>query len=52
MLTPGKRVRKGELWAGSPARLMRQMSAAEFEYLTYSARHYVELAAAYRRQGG
>ena len=52
LLTPGKRVRKGELWAGSPARLMRQMSAAEFEYLTYSARHYVELAAAYRRQGG
>jgi gamma-carbonic anhydrase len=51
LLTPGKRVRKGELWAGSPARLMRQMSAAEFEYLTYSARHYVELAAAYRRQG-
>ena len=52
LLTPGKRVRTGELWAGSPARLMRQMSAAEFEYLTYSARHYVELAAAYRRQGG
>jgi gamma-carbonic anhydrase len=52
LLTPGKRVRKGELWAGSPARLMRQMSATEFEYLTYSARHYVELAAAYRRQGG
>jgi gamma-carbonic anhydrase len=52
LLTPGKRVRKGELWAGSPARLMRQMSAAEFEYLTYSARHYVELAAAYRRQRG
>ena len=52
LLTPGKRVRKGELWAGSPARLMRQMSAAEFEYLTYSARHYVELAAAYRRQSG
>jgi len=51
LLTPGKRVRKGELWAGSPAKLMRQMSAAEFEYLTYSARHYVELAAAYRRQG-
>jgi len=52
LLTPGKRVRKGELWAGSPAKLMRQMSPAEFEYLTYSARHYVELAAAYRRQGG
>ena len=52
LLTPGKRVRKGELWAGSPAKLMRQMSAAEFEYLTYSARHYVELAVAYRRQGG
>ena len=52
LLTPGKRVRKGELWAGSPARLMRQVSDAELEYLAYSARHYVELAAAYRRQGG
>ena len=52
LLTPGKRVRKGELWAGSPAKLMRQVSAAEFEYLVYSARHYVELAEAYRRQGG
>jgi hypothetical protein len=31
---------------------MRQLSAAEFDYLAYSARHYVELAAAYRRQGG
>jgi carbonic anhydrase/acetyltransferase-like protein (isoleucine patch superfamily) len=52
LLTPGKRVRKGELWGGSPAKLMRQLSAAEFEYLAYSARHYIELAAAYRRQGG
>jgi gamma-carbonic anhydrase len=52
LLTPGKRVRKGELWAGSPARLMRQVSEAELEYLAYSVRHYVELATAYRRQGG
>jgi len=51
LLTPGKRVRKGELWAGSPAKLMRPVSAAEFEYLVYSARHYVELATAYRDQG-
>jgi carbonic anhydrase/acetyltransferase-like protein (isoleucine patch superfamily) len=52
LLTPGKRVRKGELWGGSPAKLMRQLSAAEFEYLAYSAQHYIELAAVYRRQGG
>lgn len=26
VIGPGKRVRSGELWAGNPARLMRQLS--------------------------
>ena len=49
LLTPGKRVRQGELWAGSPAKLMRHLTPAELDYLAYSARHYVEFAMAYRR---
>jgi carbonic anhydrase/acetyltransferase-like protein (isoleucine patch superfamily) len=49
LVTPGKRVKKGELWAGSPAKLMRPLSEKEIAYFAYSARHYAELAASYRR---
>ena len=55
LVTPGKRVPAGELWAGSPARRMRELSEAERAEITYSAAHYAELAAAYleaRRSGG
>jgi carbonic anhydrase/acetyltransferase-like protein (isoleucine patch superfamily) len=48
LVTPGKRVRKGELWAGSPAKLMRALSEKEMAYFAYSARHYCEVAASYR----
>jgi gamma-carbonic anhydrase len=47
LLTPGKRVRRGELWAGSPAKLMRQLSDKEMAYFAYSSVHYCELAAGY-----
>ena len=40
---PGKHVRSGELWAGNPARLMRQLSEQDIEGLRYSADHYVRL---------
>ncbi|MDQ7250898.1 gamma carbonic anhydrase family protein [Dongia sedimenti] len=49
LVTPGKRVKKGELWAGSPAKLMRPLTEKEIAYLTYSAQHYADLAASYRR---
>src|SRR5690242_5306159 len=49
LLTPGKRVKRGELWAGSPAKLMRMLSEKEMAYFAYSAQHYAELAATYRR---
>lgn len=48
LVTPGKRVRKGELWAGSPAKLMRSLSDKEMAYFAYSAEHYREVAASYR----
>jgi len=47
LVTPGKRVLSGQLWAGSPARYMRDLSEAEKEYIPYSAKHYVDLAARY-----
>jgi len=48
LVTPAKRVKHGELWAGSPARLMRKLSEAELKYFVYTARHYCETAASYR----
>lgn len=33
----------GELWTGSPARLMRRLNAEQIEQLRYSADHYVSL---------
>ena len=48
LVTPRKRVKRGELWAGNPAKLMRLLSMAELEYFVYSARHYCEMAASYR----
>lgn len=47
LVTPNKRVKSGELWAGSPARLLRQLSRPELDDLSYIARHYCELAATY-----
>jgi carbonic anhydrase/acetyltransferase-like protein (isoleucine patch superfamily) len=49
LVTPGKRVKRGELWAGSPAKLMRPLSEKEIAYFAYSAEHYAELAATYRK---
>ena len=49
LVTPGKRVRKGELWAGSPAKLMRPLSDKEMAYFAYSAKHYCDVAASSRK---
>jgi carbonic anhydrase/acetyltransferase-like protein (isoleucine patch superfamily) len=44
LLTPGKVIGAGELWSGSPARLMRVMTPEDLERYTHNAAHYVELA--------
>jgi carbonic anhydrase/acetyltransferase-like protein (isoleucine patch superfamily) len=51
LVTPNKRVRKGELWAGSPAKLMRQLTPREMEEFGSTAAYYAEVAAHYRAQG-
>ncbi len=48
LVTPGKRVPTGELWGGSPARLMRPLSEQERAYIRELPARYVELAADYR----
>lgn len=47
LLTPGKKVASGELWAGRPARLVRQLTTEERQHLQWSAHHYVKLASEY-----
>lgn len=43
LVTPGKRLRSGYLYGGTPAREMRQLSDSEMSYFAYSAGNYVKL---------
>lgn len=43
LVTPGKVVPSGELWAGRPAKFMRKMTQEELDYIKWSAPHYVKL---------
>ena len=43
LVTPGKRLRSGYLYAGSPAREVRALSEEEMAYFCYSANNYVKL---------
>ncbi len=43
LVTPGKRLRSGFLYGGSPVREMRKLSDGEMAYFTYSAGNYVKL---------
>lgn len=48
VLTPGKRLPSGELWAGNPARKMRDLKPEERAGFLASADRYVEYANGYR----
>ena len=43
LVTPGKTLKTGWLYAGSPARPMREISDRERAFLPYSANNYVKL---------
>ena len=43
LVTPGKRLQSGYLYAGSPAREKRALSEGEMDYFTYVANNYVNL---------
>ena len=49
LVTPGKRVPAGELWAGTPARRMRDVTAAEAANFPEVIDEYVMLARNYRQ---
>ena len=48
VLTPGKVVPAGQLWAGNPAKPLRNLSQLELAGIRVSATRYVALAAHYR----
>ncbi|HBR67993.1 MAG TPA: gamma carbonic anhydrase family protein, partial [Rhodospirillaceae bacterium] len=48
LVTPGKRVKTGQLWAGRPAQYMRDLKKEELEYIDWSSKHYARLAKEYR----
>ncbi|MBT3238137.1 MAG: gamma carbonic anhydrase family protein [Rhodospirillaceae bacterium] len=47
LVTPGKRIGGGQLWAGSPARMVRELNENDLKIMQYTAPHYVELARQY-----
>lgn len=48
LLAPGKRIPAGELWAGIPARKVRDLAQEEIEFFKVSADRYADLATEYR----
>ncbi|MCR9254979.1 MAG: gamma carbonic anhydrase family protein [Alphaproteobacteria bacterium] len=47
LLTPGKVVPSGELWAGAPAKFQRKLRDEEIAGIVRSAHHYVALSKTY-----
>jgi len=48
VVTPGKRVKSGELWAGTPARFLRAVTTEEAHYIETLPERYAELAEQHR----
>ncbi len=49
LLTPGKRVPTGEMWAGRPARLSRKLTDAELDGFSQTIQNYADRAQEYLR---
>lgn len=47
LVTPGKRIPTGQLWGGSPARFMRDLTDEDFRHMKWSADNYVRLSRDY-----
>jgi carbonic anhydrase/acetyltransferase-like protein (isoleucine patch superfamily) len=48
VLTPGKIVKSGQIWAGNPAKYFRDLTKVEKDYIKTSAENYCELAKEYK----
>jgi carbonic anhydrase/acetyltransferase-like protein (isoleucine patch superfamily) len=47
MLTPGRRIPSGQLWAGRPAKYVRDLSESDLQGMRMGVANYVELARAH-----
>ena len=52
LLTPRKHMKTGELWGGSPAKLMRALSAEDSAHMAATVDGYAKHAQVYRRERG
>ncbi|MBU0723669.1 MAG: gamma carbonic anhydrase family protein [Alphaproteobacteria bacterium] len=52
LVTPGKRVPAGQLWAGRPARYVRDLSPEDIAEISASAKRYCETAESHRQAYG
>ncbi len=50
LVTPGKIIKAGDVWAGRPARFMRQLTEKDRAELMTSSKHYVRLARIYKEK--
>lgn len=48
VLTPGKVVKSGQIWAGNPAKYFRDLTEIEKNYIHTSADNYIELGQEYK----
>lgn len=48
VLTPGKVVKSGQIWAGNPAKYFRDLTEVEKDYIKISADNYIDLAMEYK----
>lgn len=48
VVTPGKIVKSGQIWAGNPAKYFRDLTKEEKEYIKISAENYWQLAQEYK----
>ena len=48
LLTPGRRIPAGQLWAGRPAKYLRDLTDEEIAGIQAGVRHYVEMARKHR----
>ena len=49
LVTPNKVIKKGEIWAGNPAKLFRNLTQEEADFIMISANNYVKHVEEYKR---
>lgn len=51
LVTSHKKVKTGELWAGRPATILRELTDKDYEHMAWNSAHYVRLSREYMPKG-